>query len=125
MAAESGGTEVLGKTTSTLQSGVTVGTDKITGTLIENDGWTSGPLKGPGYYLVLKFSASDWSKYTRVMVGLDPSVETGLVDVKNDTEHNGVFKITNKATQKFVITAYDGATSVTKLYDLSELTLQE
>jgi len=59
------------------------------------------------------------------MVGLDPSEETGLVEVKDDPDHNGVFKITDKSKQKFVIRTSNGLTTVTKLYALSGLTLQE
>ena len=125
MTAESGGTTVLGKQVSDLQSDVSVGTSAITGTLIKNEGWASGPLEGEGYFLALKFTASDWNAYDSVKVGLNPSEGTGLVDVLSDPDKNGVFKITNKATQKFVIEARKGATVVRKEWTLSGLTLQE
>ena len=125
MVAESGGTTVLGKQVSDLQSDVSVGTSAITGTLIKNAGWSSGPLEGEGYFLALKFTATDWNAYDSVRVGLNTSEGTGLVDVLSDPDKNGVFKITNKATQKFVIEARKGATVVRKEWSLSGLTLQE
>lgn len=125
MTAESGGTTVLGKQVSDLQSDVSVGTSAITGTLIKNEGWASGPLEGEGYFLALKFTASDWNAYDSVKVGLNPSEGTGLVDVLSDPDKNGVFKITNKATQKFVIESRKDETVVRKEYSLSGLTLQE
>ena len=125
MTAESGGTTVLGKQVSDLQSGVTVGTSAITGTLIKNAGWESGPLEGEGYFMALKFTASNWNAYDSVRVGLNPSQGTGLVDILSDPDKNGVFKITNKDTQKFVIEARKGATTIRKEWSLSGLTLAE
>lgn len=125
MTAESGGSTVLGKQVSDLQSDVSVGTNKITGTLNYNEGWESGSLEGPGHYIALKFSSSDWSQYDSVKVGLDPSIGTGLVEVKDNPDHNGVFKITNKATQKFVIEARADATVSRKEWSLAELVLQD
>lgn len=75
--------------------------------------------------MALKFTASNWNAYDSVRVGLDPSEGTGLVEVKTDPDKNGVFKITNKATQKFVIETRSGATVIRKEYDLSGLTLSD
>ena len=125
MAPENGGTTVLGKQVSTLQTGVTIGDDAITGTLTKNDGWSSGPLKGPGYYLALKFTASDWDSYDSVRAGLDPSAQTGLVELLGDPDKNGVWKIKADLSQKFVLEARKGAVIIRKEYDLSGLTLQE
>ena len=125
MAAESGGSTVLGKQVSDLQSDVTIGTNAITGTLIKNDGWESGPLEGEGYFMALKFTASDWNAYDSVRVGLNPSEGTGLVEVKTDPDKNGVFKITDKEEQNFVIETRSGATVIRKEYDLSGLTLSD
>ena len=58
------------------------------------------------------------------LVGLEPSEGSGLVDLYNDPDRNGVFKITDKNTQKLVIvTGCDGFRLVER-YDLSGLTLQ-
>lgn len=98
---------------------------KITGTLIYNEGWESGPLAGPGYFMALKFSSEDWDNYDSIKVGLDPSIETGLVEVKNDPDKNGVFKISDRATQKFIVQTTVGTTVKRTQYDLSDLTYQE
>ena len=122
--AEDGGATVLGKEVSDLQSGLTVGTTAITGTLKYNEGWESGPLEGPGHYMALAFSSDDWSQFTSVKVGLDPSEGTGLVELINDPDKNGVFKVTNKDTQVFKIEATDGVNTIRKSFDLSGLTLE-
>ena len=74
--------------------------------------------------MVLKFTASDWSKYTSVKVGMDPSISSGLVEVLNDPDKNGVFKVTNKDTQVFKVVATDGTNTIETVYDLSELTCE-
>jgi hypothetical protein len=72
----------------------------------------------------LKFSAEDWNDYTSVKVGLTPSEGSGLVEGINDPDKNGVFKITDKATQKFTVVATDGEYTKTSYYDLSGLTVE-
>ena len=74
--------------------------------------------------MALKFTASNWNSYDSVRVGLDPSQGTGLVEILSDPDKNGVFKITDKDTQNFVVEARDEATVVRKTYDLSGLTLE-
>lgn len=110
---------------SDLQSDVAVANGKITGTLIYNEGWESGPLAGPGYFMALKFSSEDWNEYDSIKVGLNPSIETGLVEVKNDPDKNGVFKISDRATQKFIVQTRVGSITTRTQYDLSELVYQE
>ena len=63
---------------------------------------------GAGYFLVLNMYDNDYSDLTSVMVGLDPSVSSGLQELINDPDKNGIFKVTNKDTQKFVIVSTDG-----------------
>lgn len=60
-----------------------------------------------------------------VKVGLTPSEGTGLVEIIDDPDKNGIMKITNKATQKFKVvqTDTDGNKNI-QLYDLSGLTLE-
>lgn len=90
----------------------------------------SGPLAGYGYYLALKFNA-DWSKYSSVKVGLDPSAGTGLVEIINDPDKNGVFKLTRDPdegfTQKLVVETTDATTNEVKDYEyiLYTLTTEE
>ena len=65
--------------------------------------------------------ARDWDEYTSVKVGLDPSAGSGLVEVIDDPDKNGVFKITNKDGQKFVIEAKNGTETKRQVFDLSAL----
>jgi hypothetical protein len=72
---------------------------------------------------VLKFSTTDWSEFDSVKVGLDPSEGSGLVEIIDDPDKNGVFKITDKDTQTFKIVSYDGIETITQTFDLSGLTV--
>ena len=126
--AENGGTTVLGKKVNTLQSDVEVNDFNITGSLKYVTGYTgfSGdPELQSGHYLAIKFGADDWSDYTSVKVGLDPSA-TGmdLVELINDPDKNGVFRITDKYHQTLKIVYTDGTTTSTKSYSLRDLVLE-
>ena len=72
--------------------------------------------------MALQFENID-SRATSVKVGLDPSVSSGLVEIIDDPDKNGVFKVTNKDTQKFVIVTSDGTHTTRAEYDLSQLTV--
>ena len=121
---EDGNVVLFGTAVSDMQTNVAVGDDKITGTLkfIEGGLATSGPLAGDGNFLALKFSA-DWAEYTSVKVGLDPSQQTGLVEIIDDPDKNGVFKITSN-TQVFKVVAQNTTETITKTYSLAELELE-
>ena len=102
-------------------SNVAVTGNKITGTLKYLDG--SDPISGywgAGNFLALKFSDVD-PRATSVKVGLDPSEGSGLVELLGDPDMNGVFKITDKDTQKFVVVTTDGIKTKRQEFDLSEL----
>ena len=108
------------------QSNVGVGSSNtISGTLKFIEGGLSpdGPLAGDGYFLALKWSDPDTSKVTSLKVGLEPSEGTGLVEAIDDTDRNGVFKITNKNVQKAVLVQSDGVNINKQTLDLSGLTL--
>ena len=95
----------------------------ITGTLTK---LTSGQLVtdwGEGYFLALKFSEfTDGLTYEDVKVGLAPTEGSGLVTL--DSDQNGVFKITDKNTQKLaVLQEKEGVGRLIEFYDLSGLTL--
>lgn len=123
--AEAGTTTVLDELVSDLQSNVAVGADAITGTLKYVEGYTgfsSDPELQDGNFLALKFTADDWSKFTSVKVGLEPSMGSGLVEIKNDPDKNGVFRVAN-TNQKFKVVATDGADTTTKVYSLAGLVL--
>lgn len=109
-----------------MQSDVFVSGKSIKGTLkyLPNGITETGTLSGAGNFLALKFNADNWAGFTSVKVGLDPSIETGLVELINDPDKNGVFKISSN-TQKFKVVATNGTATRTDTYDLSELTLNK
>lgn len=105
-----------------MQKDIEVEGDKITGTLyfIEGGLASSGPLAGDGYFLALKFSDID-ENATSVKVGLNPSQGTGLVEIIDDPDMNGVFKITDKG-QRFIVECYDANDNKSvKSYSLRDL----
>jgi hypothetical protein len=109
---------------SDMQTDLAVTGDKITGTLKFLDG--SNPITdnwGEGNFMALKFSDLD-PDATSVKVGLDPSQSSGLVEIINDPDKNGVFKVTDKDRQVFVIISSDGTNSHRQEYDLSGLTIE-
>lgn len=104
-----------------MQTSLAVANGAITGTLKY---LASGQLVtdwGAGNFMALNFTDID-SDAAYVLVGLDPSVSSGLV--KLDADHDGVFKVTDKATQKLVVQQWtaDGLYKQ-QSYDLSGLTL--
>lgn len=108
-----------------MQSGVSVDGNAITGTLKNLTGSNAITDRwGEGHFLCLQFDADDWTEFSSVMVGLDPSQESGLVEITTDPDKNGVFKITNKATQKFKVVATKDGETFTFTYDLSGLTVE-
>lgn len=125
VAAEEQSATVFEINVSTLQSEDTAVTgNAITGTLSYISTGVLARDWGAGNFLVLKFTASDWNAYDSVMVGLDPSVSSGLADIKNDPDHNGVFKITDKNAQKFVVVSKVAGLTKTQTFTLSGLTLE-
>jgi hypothetical protein len=121
---ENGSATLFGTLVSNMQSNVTVSNGVISGTLAYIDGGLaqSGPLSGSGNFLALKFVADDWTKFTSVKVGLEPSQGTGLVEVLTDPDKNGVFKIAN-TNQKFKVVTANGTETETTVYSLAGLTL--
>ena len=72
----------------------------------------------------MKFSATNWSNYTSVKVGLEPSYGTGLVELINDPDKNGVFKIADKDAQLFKVVCKNATTETVKTYSLNGLVLE-
>lgn len=109
---------------SSMQSGVSVADGKITGTLKYLKAENAITVQwGKGNFLCLDFSATDWTAYSSVMVGLDNSAGSGLVELINDPDKNGFFKISNKYTQRLMVvtTSADGKKKHVDYYDLSGL----
>lgn len=109
-----------------MQSNITVANDKITGTLhyvTDYTGFSGDPAEQNGNFLALNLSSNNFTGLTSVKVGLFPSYGTGLVELIEDPQKNGVFKITNKL-QKFKIVSSDGLHTKYQTFDLSELVLE-
>lgn len=124
VSAVDGGDTLFGVDVSDMQTSLTIADGAITGTLKYLDSASGGdivPVWGEGNFMALEFTNFDTSA-TKVLVGLQPSVSSGLVDVLNDPDHNGVFKVTNKNTQRFVVQTRNGTEISTQYYDLSGLT---
>lgn len=107
---------------SDIQDNVVVGESAITGTLKYLDSGDIADYWGAGNFIALQFDDID-ANATSVKVGLDPSQGSGLVEIIDDPDKNGVFKVTDKDVQKFKIVTSDGTHSKTKTYDLSGLTV--
>lgn len=76
---------------------------------------------GAGNFLVLKF---DWTgDVDKVMVGLNPSQGSGLVDITDDPDKNGVFKITDPNNQAFKVQLIKGENISEYTFTLSGLTM--
>ena len=106
---------------STFQSDVDVIDNSIVGDLdyVENFA-PSGPLAGSGNYLALQFSDIP-EEADSVKVGLNPSQGSGLVEILTDPDKNGVFKITDKDTQVFVVKTSVNGQEYVQTFDLSSL----
>ena len=112
-------TERYGKTVSDLQSAISVGNGKITGTLkyvTGYTGWTSEVEKQSGNFLALKLDVADGAEVS-AMLG-----DKGPVDLTEDKYL--VARISDK-TEKLKFTATKGGATEVKEYDLSELVLEE
>ena len=81
---------------------------------------------GAGNFLAAKFSApnNDWTAYDSVKVGLEPSMGSGLQELINDPDKNGIFKISDKDTQVLKVVAKKGSNEAIKTYSLRDLTVE-
>ena len=109
-----------GTAVSAMQSNIAIANGKITGTLKYLDEGQLVTDWGAGNFMALKFTVPDGA--TSCKVGLDPSVSSGLVEL--DEDKDGVFKVTDNETQKFVIVTTDGTHTLRQEFDLSELVCQ-
>ena len=107
-----------------MQSKIKIEGDAITGTLKYLDTGLLVETYGAGNFIALKFSDIP-ATATSVKVGLEPSQGTGLVELINDPDKNGVFKVTNRFTQNFKIVTTDGTHTTTQIFDLARLNVQE
>lgn len=108
-----------------MQTGVSVANERVTGTIKYFD--TPGEIVdywGPGNFFAFKISNID-SNATSCKVGLEPSDGTGLVEIINDPDKNGIAKLNPAKKQKFKVVQTDNAGHRNvQYYDLSGLTLE-
>lgn len=107
-----------------IQDDVTISGSSIKGTLKYLDSGDIVTTWGAGYFMALDLSDSDFTNLTSVKVGMSPSVSSGLVEIISDPDKNGVFKVTDKLKQKFVIVQTDGTNTKIQKFDLSQLVLE-
>ena len=122
MEAEDSGTELFGTLVSDMQTGVTVSSGAIAGTLKYLSEGALPEYWGAGNFLALKFTNNDES-ITSIKVGLVPS-ESGMDPVELDEDMNGAFQINDKDNQKLVVISESEEYTKTDVYDLSGLTLE-
>lgn len=117
------GEEIFGYKASQLQSNLRVdANNKISGDLYYISTGALIPNWGAGNFMALKFLNIP-DNATSCKVGMDPSQSSGLVEIIDDPDRAGTFKVTDPTTQKFVIeTTIDGLVN-RQVYDLSGLTL--
>ena len=118
--AEDGETNIFGRKVKTMQTGITITGNAITGTLKYLSSGAIAQDWGAGHFICLKVSDADLSK--SVKIGLNPSAGTGLLQIDNDK--NGVFKVTDKDTQRFVVLQNESGNTLLQQFDLSGLTLE-
>lgn len=102
-----------------MQSSVSVGDGKITGTLTKLTGHNAiTDVWGEGWFCALKFSNfSSGLTYADVKVGLLPSQGSGFVSL--DSDCNGIFKVDeNDAAQKFVLIQEKDGERLVQILDL-------
>lgn len=129
---EADNVEMFGTKVSDMQDGVYLDGDTFKGTLKYLDEGALVDTWGAGNFLALNFSDIDEAA-TSVKVGLRPTYkngamvddDTGLVEIINDPDKNGAWKITDKDVQKFKVVISNGTDTATQIYDLSGLTLED
>ena len=109
-----------------MQSNISFGNGKVTGTLKYLSGSNAiTDVWGEGYFLCFNMADSTWTGYSSVKVGLTPSAGSGLVEITTDDTKNGICKVTDKAQQLFTIVSTKGGVTKIKAYNLSSLVLEE
>ena len=103
---------MLGKSASALQTNVAVSNNNVvTGTLEYVTGYTgfsSDTELQSGHYVALKWN-DPAAGVTSLKVGIVPSsIGREPVECIDDTDRNGVFRVTDPTTQKVVIIQSDG-----------------
>lgn len=114
---------MFGTSVADMQSGITIANGAITGTLHYLGSGELVDRWGAGNFIALQFADID-AEATSVKVGLNPSQGSGLVEIIDDPDKNGAFKVTDKDNQVFRVVITNGTDTVTKDYDLSGLVVE-
>ena len=106
--------DLWGTPVSDVQSNVVFDGNRVTGTLkyvasgALADGW------GAGNFIAVDLSDNTFTGLTSVKVGMEPSAGAGLQEIIDDPDKQGVFKVTDKYNQKFVVVQTNGKDTVTQ-----------
>lgn len=109
-----------------MQDDVEFGSGKVTGTLKYLSG--SNPITdvwGEGYFLCFNMADNTYTGLDSVKVGLTPSAGSGLVEIINDPDKNGVCKVTDKNAQLFTVVQKKGTETKTQAWSLAGLELED
>lgn len=101
---------------------VTVANGAITGTIKYLSEGALVDRWGAGNFIALKFTDLD-PRATSVKCGMDPSYGDGLVEIINDPDKDGAWKVTDKDEQVFVVESTNGTLTTRQTFSLSGLTL--
>lgn len=135
MEAAGDGVSMFGTLVSDLQDNIIVSGSRILGNLKYYDDPDSEIVQAwhEGNFIALQWANFD-PRATSVRVGLRPTYpgggdtpvdnDSGLVEIINDPDKNGVFKITDKETQNFIVVTSDGTHVTRESYDLAGLTVE-
>lgn len=116
--------DLWGTSVSDIQDDIEITDGVVTGTLKYVDSGALADGWGAGNFIAFDLSLNDFTNLTSVKVGMEPSAGSGLMELINDPDKTGVFKVTDKDTQKFVVIQTDGKSTVKQSYTLSGLTLE-
>lgn len=122
VAAMAAATELWGYTISQLQTEVAVSGKAISGTLNKITEGSLADVWGAGYFIALTFAPN--AEAVKTEVAILPTQGAGWQEL--DSDMACVFKVTDKATQKINVRAYDAnGNTITEEYTLSDLVLDD
>ena len=111
---------------SDMQDNVSFSNGKVTGTLKYLSGSNAiTDVWGEGYFLCFNMADNTYTGLDSVKVGLTPSAGSGLVEIINDADKNGICKVTDKNAQLFTVVQKKGSQEKTQAWSLAGLTLAE
>lgn len=123
-------TEVFGYAITDIQTDVVVSGSSVTGTSKYLDDGQLVTAWGEGNFIGVEVQGIP-ADVTSIKLGMFPTYkegkfhwdDSGLVDITDDPDKGGVFKITDKSIQKIKIVTSDGTKVHSQLYDLKGVTL--